>query len=232
MSRSRLRRTLAVAASGAAVTAAVAAPSPALAGELFFSKSSGTVASTSWLEIGELPTSTGVQGNAHFGDLYVIDGGAGQAPEVFGSVYDVQCKKGVTPYNPGGGHGEPDRNGPCQLVSTRWIEGGSLTFSVDRKLTKATLTGTLAVGTGHGDGPVGSPPVSITWTGTGETYSSRYSGSYVSEYGTETYRYSFEGRQATIAAGSKIGPMVFDDETGESSTAELGRFRSFDRFRG
>ena len=238
MSSPVLRRACAVSLTTVAMTAAVAAPSPASAADMSFSRSSGTVASTSWVEIGKLPAATGAPGNAHFGELQVEDLGRGRA-RAFGIVYDVQCQDGVTPYLPKGGHGEPLPPSPeapaegCTLELVRFIDGGSgLTFSIDRKLTKATLTGTLAVNSGHGEGPTGTPAVNITWTGTGDTYSSTESGSYTDEYGSYSYRYSFTGRDATIAADSRIGPMVFDDEEGESSTGQLGAYKQSDRSRG
>ena len=240
MSLPRLRRLLALSATTLGMTAAVAAPSPALAADLSFSKSSGTVASTSWLEIGTLPPSAGAPGNAHFGDLRVEDLGRGRA-RAFGVVFDVQCEAGVTPYLPGGHHGEPEpfRAGPaepdeaCTLELVRFVEGGpGLSFTIDRKLRTARLTGKLAVSSGHGEGPVGAPPVDITWNGTGPTYSSTERGSYSGEDGTFSYRYSFTGRDAAVAAGSRIGPMVFDDEAGESSTSQLGKYREINRSRG
>ena len=230
MSRSSLRRLGTVAAS-AAVLAAVAAPSPALAGDFFFSKASGTIATTTWLEMGELPAAANAPGNAHFGDLFVEDRGNGRA-FVFGTVYDVQCEEGVAPYNPGGGHGEePPADGPCQLLGVRFIDGGTVKFTVDRKLTKATLTGTLAVGSGH-EAPTGpGPAVDITWTSVGASYTSRESGTFVDEFGTSSYRYVFTGREAVVSGGSRIGPMIFDDEAGEFSDSELGKYRSSDRQR-
>ncbi len=238
MSRPVLRRACAVSITTAAMTAVVALPSPALAADMSFSRSSGTVASTTWLEMGELPAATGVPGNAHFGDLQVEDLGRGRA-RAFGIVYDVQCEEGVTPYLPGGGHGEPvpptekEPAEQCTLELVRFIEGGSgLTFSIDRKLTKATLTGSLAVNSGHGQGPTGTPAVSITWNGVGAAYSSTESGSYTDDYGTYSYRYSFTGREAVVASGSRIGPMVFDDEAGESSTGQLGTYKQSSRSRG
>lgn len=96
----------------------------------------------------------------------------------------------------------------------RFIQGGSgLRFTIDRKLTRATLTGSLAVNSGHGEGPTGTPAVNIT-----------ESDSYTDGYGTSSYRYSFTGRDASIAAGSRIGPMIVDDEPGESSTGQLGTY--------
>ena len=230
MSASPLRR-LATVTSSAAVLAVVIAPSPALAGDFFFSKSSGVQVSTSWLEIGELPAAANVPGNAHFGELWVEDLGSGRA-SVWGPVFDVECEDGVTPYLPGGGHGEPaPEDGPCRLVGTRFVDGGQVTFTVDKKLTTAKLTGTLAVGSGHGEGPTSAPPVSITWTSVGNTFSERQSGTTVDEYGTYTYRYDFTGRDAILAPGSRIGPMVFDDEAGESSESLLGKYRSSSRQR-
>ncbi|MGY1672217.1 hypothetical protein [Geodermatophilus sp. SYSU D00710] len=230
MSASTLRRLGTVAVSAAAL-AVVVAPSPALAGDLFFSKTSGTTASVTWLEVGELPPAAGAPGNAHFGDLFVDDLGNGRA-SVFGSVSDVECDDGVTPYLPGGGHGEPaPEDGPCRLLGVRFVEGGQVTFTMDRKYTTATLTGTLAVGSGHGETSTSAPPVSITWTGVGDTYSERRSGTIVDEFGTWTYRYDFTGREAVVAPGSRIGPMVFDDEAGEYSESQLGRYRSSDRQR-
>jgi hypothetical protein len=230
VSASSLRRLATVTAS-AAVLAVVVAPSPALAGDFFFSKSSGVQVSTTWLEVGELPAAANAPGNAHFGELWVDDLGNGRA-SVFGTVYDVECEDGVAPQLPVGGHGEPaPEDGPCRLLGIRFVDGDQVAFTVDKKLTTAKLTGTLAVGSGHGEGPTSAPAVSITWTGVGNTYSERRSGTTVDEYGTYTYRYDFTGRDADVGAGSRIGPMVFDDEAGEYSESLLGKYRSSDRQR-
>jgi hypothetical protein len=229
MSRSSLRR-LGTAAASAAVLAAVAAPSPALAGDFFFSKSSGTQVSTTWLEIGD--DRDALPGNAHFGDMFVDDLGNGRA-FVFGTIYDVQCDAGVDPYFPGGGgHGEPAPiDGPCDLLGVRFLDAKQVTFTVDRKLTKATLTGTLAVGSEHG-GVTGTPKVNITWTSVGPAYTSRESGTFEDETGTFSYRFVFTGRDAVVTpAKSFIGGMVFDDEAGEESYAQLGKYRNSERQR-
>ncbi|MDQ3503984.1 MAG: hypothetical protein M3486_10315 [Actinomycetota bacterium] len=234
MSRLSLRlATVAVAA--AAVPALVAAPASA-GGDMFFSKSSGTTVSTTWLEAGEI---SGVAGNWHFGDLFVEATSRGRA-RAFGTVFDVTCRDDVAvPYNPGGhgGHGfdapPPEEEDPaCVLEGIRFLDASpsQLTLNIDRKLTSATLKGQLSVGDGHGSSTAG-PPVDIVLNGVGSTYSSTQSGTYTDEYGTFTYRYSFSGRDAAVAAGSRIGPMVFDDEPGESSTALLGTFRSSSRQR-
>lgn len=226
MSRSSLRRRLAMGAAASAAVTLVAA-SPATAAEMFFSKSSSTIVTTSWLEVGPLP---GVKGNTHIGDMQVEDMGRGRA-RIFGVVFDLTCAPGQVPSVPGGGHGEPPAEDACTLEGERFIEGGTVTFTIDRKLTKATLTGNLAVGAGHG-GPTAAPPVNITWTGVGSTSTTRESGTSVDEFGTYTFRYTFTGRDATVAAGSRIGVMVFDDEAGEGSQAQMGNQRSSSRFRG
>src|SRR3712207_3580875 len=170
-------------ATDAAAALAVAVPSPALAGDLFFSKSSGIQVTTTWLEIGELPEAANAPGNAHFGDLYVDDLGNGRA-SVFGTVFDVQCDDGTTPYLPGGGHGEPaPEDGPCELLATRFVQGGQVTCTVDKKRTTARRGGTLAGGSGHGD-TTGSPAVDSRWTAIGDTGSERGSGASGDEDGT------------------------------------------------
>ena len=74
-----------------------------MAGDLSFS---GTQVTTTWLEVGELPPAAEAPGNTHFGQLRVDDLGNGRA-SVFGTVHDVRCEDGATPYLPDGGHGEP-----------------------------------------------------------------------------------------------------------------------------
>ena len=225
MSRTLLRLGV-TALSTAALSTVALVPSPALASSMFFSKSSGTFASVSWLEVGTLPN---VQGNAHFGDMRVEDLGKGRA-RASGIVLDVLCEEGVTPYNPGGGHGEPPAAGQCQSVGKRFIDGGTLTFNIDRKFTSARLTGNLAVQS-HGTGAAANPPVDMTWTGAGDVYSERSSGTFTDQFGTFSYRYSFSGRNAVVAPDSYIGVMEFDDEPGEASKARLGSYRDVSRGR-
>ena len=230
MSRLPLRlATVAVAA--VAIPALVAAPASA-GGDMFFSKSSGTTVSTTWLEAGTIP---GVQGNWHFGDLWVEATSRGRA-QAFGTVFDVTCTDNVVPYNPGGGHGfdapPPEEAPGCVLNGIRFLDASpsQLTLTFDRKLTTATLKGQLSVGDGHGSSTAG-PLVDVVLNGVGSTFSSTESGTFTDEYGTSTYRYSFTGRNSAVSAGSQIGPMVFDDEPGESSTARMGTFRSSSRQR-
>jgi hypothetical protein len=237
MNHTPTRRLLMAAVSVVAATATVTAASPAVAADLFFAKSSGRYATVSWLEVGEMPAGSGVEGNAHIGDLWVEDLGNGRA-SAFGTVFDLQCEPGVDPYVPGDGHGgaplpeQPTAEG-CELREVRFMEGRNVTFVLDKKLARATLTGTLDVGSGHGSTPTAAPAVSITWVGTGGTTTSRQTFSFTDEFGgTHSSRYTTTDRSATIAAGSRIGPMVFDDELGEGSSAALGTYRSLDRSRG
>lgn len=229
MSRSVSRRLGTAAVAALAGLALVATSGPAQAAEKSFYKSSGRSVVLDWLEVGTLPG--GVQGNIHFGYMQVTETSKGRAT-AWGEVFDVECPDGVVPdFPPGGGHGEepaPDENG-CELVDIRWIEGGSLTLTMDRKFTRADIDGTLNV-FGH-DGAGATPAVDITVDGVGSTYSSTDSGTYRDETGTYTYRYTFNGRSGQVAAGSRIGAMVFDNADGEYSSAQLGSFRETSRSR-
>ncbi len=220
-------RRAAVRASIAGVTTVLLALSvaPAQAGSMFFSKSSGRVASADWLEVGTLPG--GVPGNIHFGSMQVEDLGKGEA-NVWGIVFDMTCPDGFIPEGPGGGHGEkPEPNG-CTDAGVRIMKGGDVTFTMDRKFKTARLTGTLNM-VGHDGGTVGAPPANMTWTGIGDSYRSVESGRYDDDRSSGSYRYSFSGRDAEVTGA--IGAMVFDDVEGEYSTAQLGSFRSVSRDR-
>lgn len=228
MSSSVARHLTVAAAAAFALLLALMSASPASASSMWFSRSSGSTANASWLEVGTLPG--GVPGNIHFGSMFIEDLGNGRA-NVWGEVYDLTCDEGVIPDGPGGGgHGEEE--GPtapegCVHEGARFIEGGDVVFRMDRKLSKATLTGTLQV-FGH-DGPAGAPPVNMTLTGVGDSYKSVESGSYSDPYGSYSYRYNFSGRDATVSG--YIGAMVFDNVAGEWSNAQMGSYRSVERGR-
>lgn len=201
---------------------------PASASSMWFSRTSSNFASSSWLEVGELPG--GVPGNIHFGSMYIEDLGNGNA-NIWGQVFDLTCDPGVIPDGPGGGHGELSEEEPpapegCVHEGVRFIGGGDVVFRMDRKFTKATLTGTLNV-FGHEGGPSGTPGVDMTVTGFGDTYKETSSGRVT--YGDETYsyRYTFSGRSATVTGN--IGAMVFDNVPGEWSEAQMGSQRQMDR---
>ena len=216
------RRIVAVAVAALTPLAVAASTAPAEAGSMFFYKTSGTTASADWLEVGVLP---GVPGNIHFGFMQVENLGSGEA-NVFGVVEDLTCPDGVIPDGPGGGHGEPGEDG-CVNEGVRFIEGGDVTFTMDRKFTTARLTGTLVV-YGH-EGPTGNPPVNMTWTGFGDLYRSVESGRYNDGTSSGSYRYTFSGRDAQVTGN--IGAMIFDNTTGEWSNAGLGTYKSIQRDR-
>ena len=203
--------------------AAAMTATPAAAASMSFSKSSGRLASAAWLEVGTLPG--GVPGNIHFGDMQVEELSGGRA-NVFGVVIDMTCPDGYIPDGPGGGHGL-EEDPVCSTDGFRFIDGGSLSFSMDKRFDSARLTGTLDV-FGH-DGPAGSPPVDMTWTGQGATTRSSSSGSYSDGTTTYSYRYDWAGRSAQVSGN--IGVMVFDDEPGERSSAQLASYKSRDRSR-
>lgn len=181
-------------------------------------RASGQVVDMDWLEVGALP---GVQGNIHFGYLGIQVYADGQS-SVFGVVDDLQCADGFVPAGPGGGHGGEEEF-PCELVSTRFIDGGAVTFTLDKKFTTGRLTGTLQVSDHDGTG-LGTPPVDITLTGSGGTSTSSDRSRYSESDGSS---FTFRGRSTRRAATveGRIGPMVFDDEAGEFSGASMGSFR-------
>ena len=182
-------------------------------------RSTGRMVDMDWLEVGTLP---GVEGNIHFGYLSVQTGTDGES-YAFGSVDDLQCEDGFVPENPYGGHGGEEEF-PCVGLGTRFIEGGDVAFTLDKKFASGRLTGTLQV-TDHDGAGLGSPPVDIRLTGFGGTATGSDRGRYTDADGSSyTYRYSSVRREAGIEG--RIGPMVFDDETGEFSGASMGTFRN------
>lgn len=235
MSRSPLvrsvRRGATVVASTAALSLVVAMPSPAMASSMFFSKSSGRTVSVQWLEVDHVEA-TG-RDIYRFGDMTVEAGSGGRA-RAWGNIFDVDCPDGVVPERPGGGHGdEPPAEGPEEptepvcTTGMRFIKGGTLTLSMDRRLTKATLTGTLEVAS-H-EGAPARPRVDATWTGVGSAFSETRSGTYTDEYGTYRYRYSFTGRSAAVTG--TMGPMNFTGDPDDQSTGLMGSYRNAERGR-
>ena len=227
---SRPNRAVHVAAAALAATAVLAPAAPAAAGSSSQSRARGTTASATWIEYGTLPGGA-VAGNAHVGDIFV-DGGT-RIPRVFGQVTDWTCPEGVRPPAGGGGpHQEeppPPEETPCTLESVRFIQGtDDLVFSVDRRLSRGRLVGTLAV-SDHGGGAPAQPPVDMTWTGVGTTSTERTTSTYSDGTYTYTFRYEFTGRQATV--DGRIGPMLFSDDADDESTGALGTYRAMERSR-
>jgi hypothetical protein len=203
------------------LSVALAAPSNARSHWVY--KSSDTSASADWVEWGELPN---VVGNAHVGFLEVS--GTGSNVELWGKVIDYQCDEGEYPGG-GGGHDafeeEPGEE-ECDFTGIREISGGTVTFSVDRKLTGARLTGTLVVAN-HGAPGQATPPVDMTWTGQGGLWSTTYIDQYT-EGGTKYYsKYESTGRDALVSG--HIGIMDFTDDADDESFASIQRTKTFER---
>lgn len=191
--------------------------------------SSGTAVSMSWVEVGRLPG--GVLGNYHQGWLTIETPADGSGSLVYGDVSDLECPPGVTPDDGhGGGHGEEGEEpaGPlCEHVAFRSIDGGDLTVVADRRHRSARITGTLAV-SDHGT-PLGNPAVDIRLRGTGDRFMDRWTSRYTEGGVRYSSSYSQTGRQATVTG--RIGPMVFDDAEGESSSATLATWTQVSRVR-
>lgn len=205
------------------LTLSMAAPAEARSHWIY--KSSSTSASAEWIEWGSLP---GVEGNAHVGFLEVY--GSGTDVELWGKVFDYQCDPGEFPGG-GGGHGEVhafDEEEPseCDFAGKRLIHGGDVQFSVDRKLTSARLTGTLAV-ENHATPGSATPPVDMTWTGQGGLFESTYIDEY-NEDGERYYsKYEETWRDATVTGF--IGIMDFTDDTDDESWASISKTNVFER---
>ncbi|MCA1783805.1 MAG: hypothetical protein ABR616_00240 [Dermatophilaceae bacterium] len=220
MMKNHLRR---IAAAALAVPLLVGTASVADAGTKSSYKSSGKIASISWIEMGA--TDGAGETEILLGDLSVM---GDKLPDAFGSVYVYSCSDGETPG--GGGHGEEPVEGACDLVESRWIfaEPGAITLTMDRKLTTAKISGRLTVYGDHDGEAIGFPMANITLTGFGVTSTSRDSGSYTDSNGQRySYKSTNTGRQGVVTGS--IGAMVFDDEPGESSWGYFGSFRSMDR---
>lgn len=204
--------------------AALAVTVPAEASTRWTFRSANDVASADWIEYGTL---AGVGGNVHVGFLEARTSSSGG--EVFGKVTDYDCDPGEVPG--GGGHGghvaEPgtlEDEPTCDFLGKRFLHGGDITFTVDRKLNTASLTGTLVV---DNHGSSATPPVDMTWTGFGDVASNT-----TYERGSEdgydyVYRFDSTSRAATVAG--YIGGMGFTDDTDDESSGSIARTRTYKR---
>ncbi|HET6969320.1 MAG TPA: hypothetical protein VFI44_13610 [Ornithinibacter sp.] len=211
-----------IAAAALAVPLVVATASTAVAGSKWTYRSSGSYASTSWVEVGEIG---GVAGNIHVGFL---EARGDRLVDVFGEVTDWTCPEGVLP-PVGGGHGEEPEESECVLESQRFVfaDPSRVTLTVDKKLASARLVGTLIV-SDHGGESQAEPPVDVTWTGIGTASRQTSYSSYTDDQGVKfTTRTSETFRQGDVEG--RIGAMVFDDEEGETSDGVFGTYRMDDR---
>ena len=209
---------IAAAAVVAAVPLALAA-APAQAGTRWTERSSGSFAETTWLEMGELP---GVGGNAHVGWLRVE---GDRNPMVFGEITDWTCPEGVLPPMFGGGHGEEPPESECAMESQRYLySAGPATLTVDRKLSKATLTGPLEVAN-HDGGTTAQPMANITWTGFGGTFTSTVYDKFTDDQGNRfTTRRTETAREGALSG--TIGAMGFDDDADDRAYGYFGTFKT------
>jgi hypothetical protein len=196
--------------------ASLAVTVPAEAAERWTARSSNDIASSEWVEYGPLP---GVEGNVHVGFLQARATKSGG--EVFGKVKDYSCDPGEVPG--GGGHGE-EEEGSCDFHGLRFIDGGTITFTVDKKLNTARLTGTLVV---NNHGGTARPPVDMTWTGFGDLSQSSWEESGSEGGTTYLYRYESTRRQATVTG--YIGVMGFTDDADDVSSGSIARTKSYER---
>jgi hypothetical protein len=223
--RTRKTASLAMLTVTPVITLAMTAPADAASRWMY--KSSEHIASAQWIEYGAL---NGVDGNVHVGYLQAQTSASGG--NVWGEVVDYQCDEGEVPG--GGGHGGPgefsgdyfdeEPEPTCDVMSFRWIEGNDVNFTVAKKLNTARLTGTLYVDN-HGAGA--TPPVDMTWTGTGDlSHTTWY------EKGTEggsryVYKYESTYRQADVTGF--IGAMGFTDDADDQSSGSIQKTKTSER---
>jgi hypothetical protein len=218
----RIAKLIVVAATALAMTAA-----PALAGSMSLYKESGNAAQTFWTQVDGTPTGSAL-GNVHVGELYAYQTSPGQG-DAFAWIDDFDCEPGKLPG--GGGHGfdvEEEEPSGCEYVGSRFGEGFGLTFTIDRKLTTANLSGQLTVyGGGHGDGGViGRPMANITWTGVGALIKQSSSWSY--NDGTTTYSDRYRSTDRNAVMSGILGPMGFDPDL---SGGQISKFSAMSKSR-
>lgn len=211
---------------GAVPALVLALAGPSDASDRWTYRSTNNSAATQWIEFGALPG--GVEGNVHVGSLEVY---GGTEADVWGEVNDWTCPEGELPPD-GGGHGEeeeePETN--CILHSTRFVYGygDEVSFTIDRKLGSAKLTGTLTV-EDHDGGFSGRPPVSITWTGVGDLSTYSNTGKFTDGNSTTYWKETGSSRDAAIADGSFIGAMGFTDDADDTSSGYFSSGKYYER---
>lgn len=216
----RIATLIVVAATALAMTAA-----PALAGSRSLYKESSRAAQTFWTQVDGTPTGSSPLGNVHVGDLYVYQTSPGKG-DVFAWIDDFDCKPGKLPG--GGGHGFEEEPSGCEYVGSRYAEGFGLTFTINKKLTTARLTGQLKVfGGGHGDGGViGRPKADIIWTGVGPVI--RQSSTWTYNDGTSTYTDRYRSSDRNAVMSGILGPMGFDPDL---SGGQISKFTAMSKSR-
>lgn len=215
------RKTISAALLTVVPLASLAIMTPADASTKWMYRSSDKEATVEWTEYGPL---NGVEGNVHVGYLEAEASSSGG--QAWGEIVDYYCEEGETPG--GGGHGEYYEEEPeCDVMSYRWIEGDDITFTIDKKLETARLTGTLYV---DNHGASATPQVDVLWTGFGDIYDST---SY--EKGTDgdsTYVYKYESTYRDAEVTGFMGAMGFTDDADDESWGSIALTKSYERYNG
>lgn len=194
---------------------------------------SGVAASTYWTQQDNTEVGTTQFGNTHVGFLNAEQTSRDYV-NVWGYIEDYDCEPGQEPGH-GGGHGfaeEPEPGQPkngCTHLGERYLENsGDLKLTVDKKLSTATLKGTMLVYGGfHGEGGVvGRPLANITWTGVGTTVKSRYTSQWSD--GTSRYSHTYRSTERDATMSGELGPMGFDPAL---SGGRISSFTSSSSFR-
>ena len=195
---------------------------PASAASRSVSHNTGRAATAQWTQIDGTEYGTTPFGNVHIGYLYAYEMTSGQA-WVSAYISDFDCPQGA---EPGFGHGD---GGGCEYLGERYGDGANMALTLDRKLTKATLSGQMVVyGGAHGAEwtQLATVPVNITFDGQGSL--ARSASTYRWSDGTSTYSGRYTSQVRTAVVSGNIGGMGFDPAL---SGGTLESFKSFDMSR-
>ena len=204
----RQRRLLAASVIAVVPCATVLTAVPAQADTMSFHKSSGRVATVEWQD----HESTDEGFTSTYGSLHVEDLGKGEA-NVFGFISESTCSV------------VEEDEWVCE--STEFdVMGDSVAFTLDSKLSSASLEGTLQA-FDWWTGEVDTLSVDVTWTAVGDTFREAQSYRYRDGSTTVSNRMRFAGRQAQVTG------TVGEVDLGESDWVwgQLGSYRVMDRFR-
>lgn len=205
--------------------ALTATPAAAAAPDTWSSRTSGQAVEIEWTQDNRV-SGDPLPGNYHIGSIRAEKGSFGTY--AYGWIDDFECAPGELPW------GHEEESG-CEYLGTRKVEGDEdLVVTIDKRLSRGTISGTLLVGgsghDGHEEEPEpevpGTPvPIKITVTGSGDTYRS-----------TEVWREQgpdgdYSSSMRTISRGGTVsgsmGRMPFDPA---ASSARLLSFTERSRW--
>lgn len=173
-------------------------------------KTSGNYATVEW---GSTQTADG-QTTTTFG---YFDVRGTKVLDVNGGVEIITCPEGVDPWM--------DEGGEC-TYSGGYVtaEPGAVQLTMDKKLTKASLTGTIQV-YNYADDTVSNEALNLTLTGFGTTVTRKETFNYTDDLGVNySIRATDTGRQATVSgtiAGHDLGDAV----------AAFGTYKNMEKLR-